>query len=863
VPHADHRFRSRFGVVSRARGDLRPLWVGVSLWLFLAATLLAGAPRASALALGAVAFLLGVAFFRPLSEGTNPSMFFFFAFALWTTLSALPVPCGIVRALAPGAGQIWADAFGPLREPPLTSCAFSVAPAATIQGALNLSSYAVIALASGVVGRRIGLWAVLLSVFGVAVFVALLTLVHGLLGLEHLLGWSILPAKSAYGPASVIVNPNNLAGYMNIGVFSGLGLLASRHPPVPRALVAVGSVVCIATLILTASRGGTLALGFGILACAALFALRRFSGSRGADREIVRQAPLMLVVVAAGVLVALLGANPDIERELFGDDTSKVRQLGALATTLDRVDWTGVGRGAFDSVSARFTHEGRNFTHEYAENFVLSWLIEWGPVVGGLALLGLGWFLFPGRLALRGHPTAEFAWLGLIVVLLQNFGDLGLELPGLAGAFVAIGAGLEGSRGRRGRISPPLSGARTTVLGCVLGLVLLTALRTAVTGPALSVTRTQTHTFVERALAEQSGPVERRAAWTAIEAGLGRFPAEPYFAIVAGWLTLREGGDAMAWAAEALRRAPGSARSNVLVAEVLALRGATDQALLHLRLAVEADPTLMSVLAKRAVALTTDAARLEAAVPAGLTGGRFSMELVTALPSAVDARARRHLLGLAVEHAPDDARVQASLGLALLDDLRRGSAPCPLAARADSCPVDPGARERILSLAAKTQAAPACDGLRLHAALLAHEQHAKEALDLLAGCPSCTLPLACAKDRVELALDHGDEAARRLALGAFRATTCDAPTRCADAETWLAGAFERRAQPSLALVHAFRAAEVDPSTERYLAAARAARQAGRADRVEFALARARRLGGKDAELDRWLEQHRAAPEISK
>ena len=863
MPRADHRLRSRFGLVFRAGGDLRPLWVGVSLWLFLAATLLAGAPRASALALAAVAFLLGVAFFRPLSEGTNPSIFFFFGFALWTSFSALPLPCGVVRALAPGVGQIWADAFGPLRAPPVAHCALSVAPAATIQGALNLSSYAVVALASGVVARRIGLWAVLLSVFGVAVFVALLTLVHGLLGLEHLLGWSILPAKSAYGPASVIVNPNNLAGYMNVGVFSGLGLLASRHPPIPRGLLAVGSVVCIATLILTASRGGTLALGFGILASVVLFALRRFSRSRRVDSELVRQAPLLLLVVAAGVLVALLGANPDIERALFGGDASKVRQLGALATTLDQVDWTGVGRGAFDSVSARFMHEGRNFTHEYAENFVLSWLIEWGPVVGGLALLCLGWFLFPGRLALRGHPSAEFAWLGLVVVLLQNFGDLGLELPGLAGAFVAIGAALEGSRGRRGRVTPALSGARTTALGCVLVLVLAAAVWTAVTGPTLGVTRARTHTLVERALGEKSDKAERGAAWRAIESGLGRFPAEPYFALVAGWLTLREGGDAMSWAAEALRRAPGSARANLLVAEVLALRGATDQALLHVRRAVEADPPLMSVLAKRAVALTSDGARLEAAVPGGVTGGRFLMELVTALPRGADARSRRHLLGLAAIRAPDDARIQAALGLALLDDVRRGSAPCPLEAAVAACPVAADARERILSVAAKTENAPACDGLRLRAALLAYEQRGQEALELLTACPSCTVPLGCAKDRVELALDQGDEEARRLALGAFRATTCDTSARCADAEAWLAGSFERRAQPNLALVHAFRAAEVDPSAERYLAAARVARQAGRADRVEFALARARRLGGKDPELDRWLEQHRAVPEISK
>lgn len=507
------------------------------------------------------------------------------------------------------------------------------------------------------------------------------------------------------------------------------------------------------------------------------------------------------------------------------------------------------------------TNEGSNFTHEYVENFVLSWLIEWGPLVGGAALLALCWLLWPARLAIRARNSTQIAWLGLVVLLLQNLVDLGMELPALAGTFGAIGAGLEGSRVRRGYVSSARTNVRgVRLLAGLLALLLVTTIWTALSGPTLATERSTTRRLVERTLASQRTPADRVASWRAVERGLRRFPGEPYFALVGGWLAIREGKDAMPWAAEALRRAPRSARAHLLVFEVLARRGAVEQALLHVRLAAEADPTITPALAAVVTGLTAEPRRLEAAVPGGATGARFLLEILSALPAGLDPRARRYLLDAARERSPGDPRVQSTLGWALLEDLRRGASPCPLDAASTSCPVRANARERILALAASTRDAPACDGLRLQAALLAVEGRGPDAARLLSACPRCQAPAACAKDRVGLALEHGDEAEWRLALGALRAGSCDRPVRCADTEAWLSALFERRGQPELALAHAWRAAEIDPSGARYLVAARAARGAGRSERVELALARAKRLGRQDSDLETWLERHRT-PEL--
>jgi hypothetical protein len=864
VRRGGHWFRSHFeeeGLLATHAGGSgandRPLWLGVTLWLLVATAWLAGAPRSAAVVLGVLALLLGLAFFRPLSRSFNAFALFFFALSLWTVLTAAPLPCGFVRWLSPFAAGIWTDSLLPLGEAGPTYCALSLAPTATVQSATNLSAYAVLAAAAGSLARKLGLWTVLLSVFGISVLVALLTLVHGVLGAETLLGLSFLPTRSGVRPASVFVNPNNLAGCMNLGTFCGLALLAARQPRVPRALLVVGGMICVATLIQSGSRGGVLSFAFGVLSWSILGLFRRFSSARALRSEWSQQAPFALVLLLAGLLVAVVGASPGLERELFGGDLDKMQQLGHLASSLQRVDWLGIGRGAFDSLSAQLTNEGQNLTSEYAENFALSWLFEWGPLVGGAALVALCLLLSPTRLRLRGQRCAQVAWLGLIVLLLQNFADLGLELPALAGALAVLGGALDGSRARsEGTPASAVAPTRPRPLASLLALVFFCSAATAWSGPALAAMRSYTRDQAERALAPASSPADRGNAWRSLTAGMRRFPAEPYFVLVGGWLALAQGRDGLPWAAQALRRAPGSGRTHVLVAEVLARRGAVDQALLHVRLAVAADETLAPALAARALRLTTDPRGLAAAAPPGAPGVRLLLEMLNALPLRADPRVRRHLLAAAVERAPDDIRVQSAEGWALLGDVQRGEAPCPLETPPGVvCPVRPDAPERILALAARTRGTVTCDGLRLHAALLVEQGHTRGALDVLSSCPSCVVPGHCAKDRVALALDHGDEAERRLALGAFRAAMCDSPSACAEAEAWLASLFERRSQPELSLVHAFRAAEIEPSAARYLAAARAARNAGRVDRVQTALSRARRLGGGDRELEGWLATH--------
>src|SRR6185503_8509553 len=90
------------------------------------------------------------------------------------------------------------------------------------------------------------------------------------------------------------LNPNNLAGYLNLGALAGLGLILTKKPILPTWLVGVG---------------------------------------------------VMLIV---GVDVT--GATRDTWTELLQKDLSKIAMLVWAKPLLRDHPWFGVGRGAFESV---------------------------------------------------------------------------------------------------------------------------------------------------------------------------------------------------------------------------------------------------------------------------------------------------------------------------------------------------------------------------------------------------------------------------------------------------------------------------------------------------------------------------------
>ena len=112
----------------------------------------------------------------------------------------------------------------------------------------------------------------------------------------------------------------------------------------------------------------------------------------------------------------------------------------------------GVGRGAFESVYPAYRPWPGNQVFPYAENFIAQWLSEWGVPVTVLAVCAFLWTLRPTQLGLGSSATARAASLGILVLLVHNLVDLGLELPSVM-FLVALVLGTLWGTARRNRVS--------------------------------------------------------------------------------------------------------------------------------------------------------------------------------------------------------------------------------------------------------------------------------------------------------------------------------------------------------------------------------------------------------------------------
>jgi hypothetical protein len=778
----------------------------------------------------------------------------------YTLLQALPLPVSVLAVLSPGVGDIWSrslQGFG--YEGPVAFGALTLDTAGSYLEATKWSLYAVAAAMAAYLARERSLNAVLAIVWGSACLVAVVTILQAVSGSASVLGLYEPEFADPERVSSVLVNPNNLAGYANLGTFAGLGLFISRRGTVPRPLVAAGVAICMATAVLSGSRAGAAMLVLGL---AALVVVWLLGGSRRksrppAARVLVALAPTLTLVLLGGLL-AWLGGTERTLRELFDDDLSKLEEVPRLLPAL-REHWLfGIGRGAYGTVSQRYALDGSNIVREHVESLPMSWALEWGAPVAAAALLSFAWLLRSGRLALGGHRPAQAAYLGVLVLVGQNLADLALEVPGVCVA-------LAGSRAERTPVLPAAPGLAQlrVAIPFVPALGLSAWLLAVQLGPEVYSLRRELDSWTRaRFFRAESTATDHEylQLFARLYSETRERPAEPYFMTVGAVAALQSGRDALPFAAAARERAPHSGAPHLLVAEALLQHGALRQALLELRLAMEADVSLVGPAAARALTLTRDRALLEGATPRGPAGVTYLLAVFSALSRKEAPHARRHFLALAAARSPRDRRVLAAEGLELLADLRERETPCLEEGRDSRCPLeDAGAHEqRILALADGLQGAPACDGLRLRAAVAAERGELTTAVDQLARCADCALPEQCALERAVYAQRIPDVERRRAAEQSYVMLACRSSATCAAAERTLGNFASARGDHLTAYTHFARAAARSPSGELWLATARSALSAGRLTDAEAAASAADRLGARDPDFARRLSEARQA-----
>src|SRR5262249_22043949 len=160
----------------------------------------------------------------------------------------------------------------------------------------------------------------------------LTTLGHGLLSATTVFGLYQPSTKHLAWHVGPLLNPNNLAGYLNLGALSGLGILLMHRPVIPRWRTGLGVALIVSIEVGTASRGGFLALPLGVIALA-LLTRPRGSNRRGASQW------LLGATVAGGAALAILGGTGAIWEELYDKNLSKMEMMLWAKPLLEKHAW--------------------------------------------------------------------------------------------------------------------------------------------------------------------------------------------------------------------------------------------------------------------------------------------------------------------------------------------------------------------------------------------------------------------------------------------------------------------------------------------------------------------------------------------
>jgi hypothetical protein len=725
------------------------------------------------------------------------------ALAACTMLQAVPLPLALVERLSPAAGAVWRDALSPLHETP-SLATLSVDPAATALEALKWSAYVcVLIAASGWRARRRAVMPALL-VFGSALVVCVITLLHGLFDIKLVYGL-FAPSEPWRWIRGPFINGNNLAGYLNLGLLAGAGVWYSGRGQKVSRLVALGAPVLGAGVLLAGSRAGTISLVVGGACLVALLFTQRPGAGRALALTVGGTALIGLTLAIAGV-----GAQTwDILRDTQLGVKALVWQW--TAPLVHDFRWFGVGRGAFETAFQPYRHtDGQNVTvvFAYAENLPVQWIADWGVPVGVAALLAL---VVLGARALRRsrrNPLAAGLVAGLIALLLQNFADLGLELFAVGAcalvAFTAADEAVElGTQRSMRRALPGAIGVLVWSLIVVFG------------GANLVQLDRQRATKAYAALG--SAPAAADAFDRELRALMLRHPGEAYFPLLGGAEALRARRDALPWLNRTLERSPFDANAHLLLSEALALRGARRQALLHSRLAAVYDVTLRDRALAQVAARVQSLDDLRDAFPRDLPGAELLEQVCDALAPGLVIDCWREAVS---RNASDSARY--GLAGSLVRALAASAPPCAGEGR-DPCDREAsGLLDRL-----KNADVPATKLAELRAGLLALRGEQGHAAKLLAAqCAGRPEAATCYSQAFDLSVRSRDTLTLGEIAKRYAALVCADATACAALHERTGRAYLELDAPGLALGQFKAAAEASPTAERWLLVAEAASRTG-------------------------------------
>jgi len=613
----------------------------VALWsAIIAAPLLGGSASLKALpplaALTTIAFVFTILANRHAGRSLHVQLWWlaFAALTLLGIVQVVPLPIGLLEILSPRAAELRTFITAEVTMAPV-----AYEPSESLRSALKLAMCGMLGLvAYERVRARKRIEFVSTPMIAGAVATVIFASAHAVLGRAQLFGFidMLYPASSL---STTFVNENHAAGFMVLTGMTALGMTVAPKGAQLRLVFAAAAALTMVMLVVLGSRGGMVAIFVSFIMFAGLRyreqraiaeseAAKRPGAPRGRGRRHRRKQVGVWVPVGAAVLVGLIAIaatwfQPQLAEALTDrrDPLALQSKIAAMQDAWPLIwdhGFTGIGRGAYVSVYPGYKTSPIQLTFTHPENLVIQLLAEWGLLVGGLALIGL-----IGAIAVRlgrgKGPVVQGMMCGVAGVVLQNFVDFSLELPGLAlPASAALGACAVGTvKARRVKLRAPARMVAAVAAPVALVIILLIG---AFTTPDLREDLTSLEATIatyidgdgrEDALPGTLNTHERMAA---------RHPANHVVAARIAYLaevgSPTEVRDALRWANRTLYLAPTYADGHLAAGRLLIRGGIRKQGFVALR---------------EAWALAS-ASRIDAFISETVSLARSPEELILAVP---------------------------------------------------------------------------------------------------------------------------------------------------------------------------------------------------------------------------------------
>lgn len=466
-------FSSRLGAICRITIEaLVLLAIVLSPWAFGAVE-----PWARTVLQGVAALVLVLWAVRSLvSRNPEPQSRFAVAFLILPVILVLvqmvPLPTGLGHLLAPAGTELResllpAAARGSAPEPgPLELRSLSTSWERTMPSALLLSALVTLAgaalfhLPHPLSQRRL-----LLAIVTTGTCLAGYGLAQRFLDPDRI--YFSLELTRGGNPFGPYVNRNHFAGFVVMASLVGLGLTFDRarrflrdrgglqlglpafasDPDGARiVLLGLATILMMASVFLSLSRGGMVALFVGLLVFFLLTAKRRLPAL----------GMLTIVLLALGLVAWVAGDEVASRLASLDDAGMRIDLWKACANLVLAFPVLGVGAGNFATVMPAFQDFPADKTFRYAESDWWHFTAELGLVGLVLCVATLVWLFFTLGVGLKQKSSSRLVLAGLFAALtaitVHGFFDFNLHIPAnglLAVVLAAVAVGLATREGEK------------------------------------------------------------------------------------------------------------------------------------------------------------------------------------------------------------------------------------------------------------------------------------------------------------------------------------------------------------------------------------------------------------------------------